>query len=239
MRECLYRMLNISKTSHYSSALRELNLIPINNIIDQLKIGFVNSLVNNKGSGVCLDTILEEELKYPGTGMIAEVKNLCKIYGILDVTQYNVDKSIIKQKVWAKARDEIWINSMRNRRVPFSPTVGKSKKQYWTFPKHQAKLLLSHYIGELSFKDNKRYEMIKKFGSTKCFYGCDAPDSMKHVMECENYNTQLKDYPQDGTDRKFAPYLVALDVERWRNFQCPLIYRLDKAQRKQRNNVNK
>ena len=80
MRECLYRMLNISKSSHYSSVLLELNLIPVNSIIDQLKISFVNALIHEKGSGVCLETILEEEEKFTGTGMIGEVKKLCKMY---------------------------------------------------------------------------------------------------------------------------------------------------------------
>ena len=86
MRENLYRMLNISRTSHYASTLLEMNLIPVNSIIDQLKISFVNALVHEKKEGVCLDTILEEERLYEGQGMIGEVKKLCEIYKLPDVT---------------------------------------------------------------------------------------------------------------------------------------------------------
>ena len=64
MRENLYRILELSKTAHYASVLFEMNLIPIRAIIDQLKIGWLNSLIHEKGFGTCLDTIREEEEKF-------------------------------------------------------------------------------------------------------------------------------------------------------------------------------
>ena len=227
-------MLGISRTSHYSSVLLELNLIPVNSIIDQLKISFVNSLINGKGSGICLETILEEESKFPGTGMIGEVKKLCKMYKLPDVTNTPITKEVIKEKVWKVAREELWINSMRNRRVPYTSKIKKAEKQYWGFPKHQAKILLSYYTGELTFKDSKRHEMTKKFGNTKCFTGCDEPDSFEHVKVCPNYDTKPENFNLDGTDRQFIKYLTELDMERWRKYLCPLVYRLDRNQRKER-----
>ena len=95
-------------------------------------------------------------------------------------------------------------------------------------------MLLSYYTGELCFKDFKRNEMTKKYGHTRCFAGCDKPDNLEHVMECEEYDTKPENFYQDGTDRRFVKYLAALDVERWRKFECPLIYRPDRVQNRKR-----
>ena len=124
------------------------------------------------------------------------------------------------------------MRAMRNRRVPFTNKVKKSKKLYWTLPKYESRLVLSHNIGELNFKDNKRNESMKKFGTLKCFAGCDEIDSLEHVKQCERYDTKLRDFYQDGTDSKFAKYLRALDVERWRKYQNPLVYRPNSKQRR-------
>ena len=234
MRENLFRMLNISKTSHYSTVLLEMNLIPINCIIDQLKISFVNSLIHDKGSGVCLDTIMEEEILYPGTGMIGEIRKLCELYRLPDVTQYRIPKDGIKEAVWKKARQELWVNSMKNRRVPFTPIIEKSKKQYWTFPRLEARLILGYKIGELEFKDNKRHESVKRFGNLRCLEGCDMPDSLEHVMQCKRYDTRVDDFKLDGTDAKFVKYLRAIDLERFRKFQYPLVWRPNGKERLKR-----
>ena len=79
--------------------------------------------------------------------------------------------------------------------------------------------------------------MTAKYGNTKCFYGCDAPDSLEHVKVCGEYKTQYKNFYQDGTDRKLVEYYRALDIERWRMFQCPLVYRLGKSQRAARKGI--
>ena len=76
--------------------------------------------------------------------------------------------------------------------------------------------------------------MKKKFGNIKCFAGCDAPDSLQHVQVCKEYDTKLENFYQDGTDKLFVKYLAALDIERWRKYQCPLVYRLDRKQRANR-----
>ena len=124
---------------------------------------------------------------------------------------------------------------MKNRRVPYTSHIEKCTKQYWEFARHDSRLMLSYYIGELTFKDNKKREMTKKFGNTKCFAGCDAPDSLEHVQSCDRYDTKFSDFYIDGTDKQFVKYLAALDIERWRKYQCPLVFRLDRKQTKARN----
>ena len=234
MRENLYRMLNISKTSHYASVLLEMNLIPINNIIDQLKISFVNSLIHEKSEGVCLDTIWEEELKYKGKGLLGEVKRLCELYNLPDVTETRVTKESIKESVWWKARVDLWKRTIKNKRLPAIPEIRKKTKLYWTLPKREARLIMSHNIGELNFKENKKNEMKRKFGDIKCFAGCDEIDSFQHVKECERYTVKAKNYNLDGTDEKLAKYLADLDSERFKKYACPLVYRIGGKEKRRR-----
>ena len=237
MRECLYRMLGISKTSHYSSVLLELNLIPVNNIIDQLKISFVNSLIHEKGNGVCLETLREEENKYEHS-MLKETSKLCEIYGLPNVVEYYIKKETIKERVWSVARKEIWKNAMKNRKIPYKNTTEKTKKNYWSMPRRKAKLLLSYYIGELNMKDYKRHEMRVRFGNTNCLAGCDKPDNLQHVMNCDRYLTKPEKFKLDGTDERLVEYLTELDKERFKMYEFPLTYRLDRSQRAKRRGIN-
>ena len=83
---------------------------------------------------------------------------------------------------------------MKNRRIPYRSEVMKSKKNYWTMPRYKAKLLLSYYTGELNMKDYKRREMRNRFGNTNCLAGCNEPDNLQHVMNCDRYETKVEKY---------------------------------------------
>ena len=125
-----------------------------------------------------------------------------------------------------KARQDTWKTAMKNKRLPTIPAIMKKKKLYWTMPKREARLVLSHNIGELNFKINKKQEMTKKYGNLNCFAGCDEVDSLSHAMSCVRYDTKVKNFGLDGTDEKLAKYLTALDSERSRKYKCPLVYRV-------------
>ena len=233
MRENLYRILELSKTAHYASVLFEMNLIPIRAIIDQLKIGWLNSLIHEKGFGTCLDTIREEEEKFPGEGIIGEVRELCKKYNLPDINLTEVCKERIKENVWRQARYKLWTDMINNRRAPYSFRPYKIKKDYWGLPKLDARLVLAYKTGELNFKEFKKREMTRLYGNTNCFIvGCREKDTLRHVMECEGYETKIKNFPQDGQDKNMAPYLRKLDLERWKYFECGLIYRRERKPNK-------
>ena len=229
MRENLYRMLELSRTAHYASVLFEMNLIPIRAIIDQLKIGWLNSLIHEKGFGTCLETIREEEEKFPGEGIIGEVRKLCEKYNLPDVNLTEVCKERIKENVWRIARNKLWDEMLNNRRAPYSHRPNKIKKDYWNLPKLEARLVLAYKTGELNFKEFKKREMTRIYGNTNCFVtGCREKDTIWHVMQCEGYTTKIKNFKQDGQDKLMAPYLRALDMERWRLYECGLIYRRER-----------
>ena len=48
MKDVLYKMLGISKYSHYASVLMECNMIRLKHIMNKLKIGFLNDLIHRK-----------------------------------------------------------------------------------------------------------------------------------------------------------------------------------------------
>ena len=106
---------------------------------------------------------------------------------------------------------------LNNRRAPYSHRPNKIKKDYWSMTKLDARLVLAYKTGELNFKDFKRREMTRIYGNTNCFVvGCKQKDNLKHVIECEGYDTKIQKFEQDGQDKKMAPFLRALDMERWR-----------------------
>ena len=190
-REILYRMLRISKYTHYAAVLMECNLIRVRHIVNQLKLTFFNSLKYEKGSGFCLAIIMEEEKLFPGTGFVAEVRKLCDMYDLEDSTEVCLDKDLIREKVWRIGREEIWKETLYNRRIPFNPSHLKTYKPYMRLPRYEAKLLFALKVGELQFKDYRRGEFKAKFGNTLCF-GCqEEPDNLEHVMK-NGFSTKEK-----------------------------------------------
>ena len=230
-KEILYRMLGVSKYTQYAAVLLECNMIKIKHIINQLKIGFIKDLIHSKGTGPCLDIHRKEEELYPGTGLIAEVKKLCEEYSLPDATIENIDKELIRDKIWEIGRIEIWKDTVRNKRVPFNRTHIKTHKNYMSMGRYLSKLFFAFRVGELQFKEYRRGEFNKRFGNTKCFMdGCDSPDNLEHVRTCDKYPEDLR-FPDDNFNydpneqREFIKYLQKLDVYRGKQFDLPLLYR--------------
>ena len=232
MKNILFRMLKLSKFAHYATVLYECNMIRIKHIINQLKIGFVRNILQEKAHGYCYEIMLREELLYPGTGIIAEVRNLCQVYGIPDVTKYAVEKDLVKERIWDFGRREVWKEALKNKRVPISFSHLKQGRPYMLLPKYESRLYFAYRIGELQFKENRRGEYKKRFGNTNCFAdGCSQPDTLEHALACKGYMTKWNKDPswifwEDLDNIKiFVEYLKKLDGERARFFYLPLLYR--------------
>ena len=81
---------------------------------------------------------------------------------------------------------------------------------------------------KLQFKDYRRGEFKRIYGDTKCFAGCDAPDSLKHVMTCNRYDTRFTNRGWDedeGVRKQFIQYLKELDLERTVKYGLPVLYK--------------
>lgn len=161
----------------------------------------VNDLIHRKRTGHCLRVLEEEERLYPGSGLLAEVRELCKKYKVEDVTSRYVSKDIIRQKVWDFGRKEIWKEAIKNKRIPYSHNhLNKGNiLNYMQLPKYEARMYFTYMIGELQFKNNRKGEFIKRFGDLKCFQkNCENLDSLEHVMTCQYYDNR---YTETGHDR--------------------------------------
>ena len=230
MKDILYRMLKISKYAHFAAVLFECNMIRMRHIINQLKISFINELIHSSGKGVCLDILRKEEELYPGTGLLAEVSQLCDMYNIPDVTRDCVEKEHIKAKVWSFGREEVWKEAICNKRIPFNDNHMKVGKPYMRLPKYDARLFFAYRIGELQFKAYRKGEFIRKFGNTKCFAdGCGEQDTLQHAMRCDGYDQmfgkdEMELFELDA-QKEFIAYLKKMDTERARKYYLPLLYR--------------
>ena len=234
-KDILYRMLRISKYTQYAAVLLECNLMRLRHTVNQLKICFIRNLIHDKGHGFCLDILREEEKLFPGTGQMAEVKMLCEMYGIGDVTTDDISLEYIKSKIWEFGRMEIWKETLTNSRIPKSPNHLRHPKFYMKLPRYQSKLFFAYRVGELQLKDFRRGEFSRRFGNSRCFTGCLQADRLDHVMTCEGYPADIRFQPDkfevnyDPNDQKvFISYLVKLDAYRAKAFSLPLLFRVSK-----------
>ena len=230
IKDLLYMMLKISKFTKYAAVLQECNMIRVKHIINKLKICFLNDLIHDKSDGFCLDILRKEEELFPGTGLIAEVSQLCEEYGIQDVTMMRENKEVIKEAIWNYGRIEVWQEALKDPRVPFNHTHDKQYKLYGSLPKYEAKLYFAYKVGSLRFKDYARSESIRKYGNSDCWIpGCTGPDTLEHVLSCWGYKTKYKGpewkWEDLKTIKRVANYLTELDRERTRRFGMSLLYR--------------
>ena len=230
VKNLLYMMLRISKFTQYAGVLHECNMIRVKHTINKLKINFVNSLIHDKASGTCLKVLRKEEEMYPGTGLLAEVSQLCEMYGIEDVTTVKVDKKIVKETIWDFGRNEVWMETLGNRKIPYSANHQSRYRLYGQLPRDQAKLFLAYKTGGLRFKNESKGEFLKRFGDLKCFIkGCNGLDTLEHVKNCRGYRSKYVGPGWEWEDlqsiNKTVSYLVDLNRERQIRFNCPLIYK--------------
>ena len=95
-----------------------------------------------------------------------------------------------------------------------------TQRFYSSLPKNKAKLALLMEVGELNFRTNRKWESLKKFGSTECVVqGCGQEDTLDHVKECYGYDTKFKD---DFSPMEWVDYLSKLDNERFSKYRTSL-----------------
>ena len=225
MRENLYRLLGLSKFTSYAAVLFELNLVKMKDVIKMLKCSFVMSLMTDKSEGQCFEVLKEEEKK-GRKGIISEVKEICEQFGLPDITVQNISKDKMKKQMWKVARDELWQTVLMDRRVPYQECPKKYKKDYWSLEKRRALLVFAYKIGNLDFRNNKKGEALRKFGSTACLAsGCPGRDDLQHIIDCSGYDNKPEEGAFDGDDVKLADYLDKVDAERFSKWRAPLLFR--------------
>ena len=149
------------------------------------------------------------------------------------MTEVKVDKNLIKEKIYSHGREEVWKETISNRRVPFNDNHMKQVRLYMRLPKYDSKLFFAYRIGELQLKENRRGEFRKRFGNTKCFAdGCSEPDNIQHMVTCDGYENTFKKLGQEmnpDIQLEFIEYLKKMDKERAKKYYLPLLFRKSTA----------
>ena len=118
--------------------------------------------------------------------------------------------------------NNLWLSLITSKKAPWGPNRSEEKQRfYFTLPKHQAKCALLYEIGELNFRTNRKWESLKKFGTTECVVqGCGQEDTLDHAKECYGYDTKFRD---DFSPMELVEYLSKLDLERFSKYKTSLI----------------
>ena len=104
-------------------------------------------------------------------------------------------------------------------------TLEKINTHHYTFGMMDARAITCLRTGLLIFKNQCPWKFQGKNGGDKLclFQPCQDVDSLEHVMSCEYYDTKFYE-GGEGPMRDWANYLVALNRERRKKFNQPLIW---------------
>ena len=221
-KECLYDLLELLPTAKYAAVLLEIGLPRVEHFMNQIKINYVAALISNKEDGQTVRLLEEEEKLYPGSGLLAEVRELCERYELPDVTMVPVSPDQVKEVVSWNGMYEVWRECRASPKIPLHLTYNKKRQFYFNKNKMEAKLLFNYYVGELNLRTNRRREAEIKFGGVHCLHGtCCGEDSVPHIMECPGYSTKP---PRNMSEMELGQYLLEVHRERVRRWNAPLVY---------------
>ena len=170
-------------------------------------MNFVNKILHDREGSHCRKILLaEQNLKI--SGLLDEVEEYCREFNILDVTRVEILKCHIDYAVKTTSRTETWIGLTKSSKVLMRWTPEKnSNRDYFHFSKLESKLVFHLMVGELNLLTNKKREYMSRYGGTHCL-----------VKVCGG-----EDEIGDST-KQLAEYLVALNRERIKKYNLPLIY---------------
>ena len=224
-RQCLTTVLGISDRCSYQSLLHVTNIPPATLIVKKSKVTFVNDLLHLKGKGICLEVIQMEHSITPTKGLIYEVKEICREWGLPDVTKAYADPRRLKRRIEGSIKKAVLIQSLSGKAAPLHRLRDRTQQQraYYLMPKERAILAMAYEVGCLNFKMNRKKESQKKYGNLKCWVpACTGKDSLDHVMyTCQGYETPP--YKDQGVIEEWIEYLYQLNKERVRKFRTSLV----------------
>lgn len=165
---------------------------------------------------------IEEEKSGTG-GLLAEVREYCKYYGLPDVTKYYVPHRVIKETIECRVMNILYIKHLEAKKPPPGERrIDCRMRFYSTLPKNQAKLYLCYEVGDLNFRRNRKQESLKRYGNYECLMPfCREDDNFEHVRRCQGYSAKLtKDDPEPN---EIIEFLTKLEEERFKKFKRSLI----------------
>ena len=213
--------MELLPSAKYSAVLLELGITRVEHFMNQLKINYLEQLLENKPHSQVVQVLREEEAMFPGQGLIGEVQELCQKYQLPDVTKQTVGAEVVKTEISWRGMQEVWNETRASPKVPIQLDYNNRRKYYFDKPKMVAKLMFFYYVGELNVRTSRPREAEIKFGGVQCLVGvCCGVDSIAHIRECPGYNTKA---PSNFRDEDLCEFLLNIHRERTRRWSAPLI----------------
>ena len=222
-RQCLVTVLGISSKCSYQSLLYVTGIAPAMDMVRKTKVTFINDLFHIKAKGICKEVLQKEHELGQVRGLVQEVKEICTLIEIDDVTESYVRPRHIKDRLESWSRCKTLTESLSSKSAPYHHLrTERRQREYFTYTMEKAKLALAYDVGCLNFRGHRRIESMKKFGSIACLIpGCTGKDTLHHVWnECQGYSVKYKD---KGVMEEFVEALFSLNRERWTRFGTSMV----------------
>ena len=222
-RQCLVTVLGITPKCSYRSLLYVTGIMPAVDVIKKIKVTFLNDLFHVKASGICKE-VLEKEYELDMVkGLVKEVKEICGVVELDDVSTSYVRPRLIKERIEGWSRCMTLTESLASKSAPYHHLrTEKRQREYFTYSKEKAKLALSYDVGCLNLRGSRRAESMSKYGSLSCLIpGCTGMDTLDHILySCQGYSVDLKD---NGVAEEFIETLYSINQQRWTRFGTSMV----------------
>ena len=223
LKEAITRILSLPSSTNYESLLMEISNYHIEAWIDCLKMCYFVKKLHLKKRGKLYRILRKDIINNNERGFIGDLRRICGKYKIPDVTIHPLTKEFIRSacRDWSRRRSMLVSLSLKKVLPMF--TLEKVWTDHYTYPVIEARAITALRTGNLIFKNWCPYYIKKKYmGDPYClFQPCREKDTLKHVLECEYYDTKFSE--KEHPTKDWATYLVALHNERLKKFAQPLI----------------
>ena len=223
MATAMTRILSLPSSTVYDALLLEVSNYHIEVWMDCLKLGYFLKKLHIKKRGKLYRALRADIINDNEHGFIGDIRNLCDKYKIPDITLTPVTKEFIRLTCRDFSRRRSMMVTLNLKKIPPMLTLDKVWHAHYDYPPFEARAITAYRTGNLVFKNWAPYKFPKKQrGDKTClFQPCQEEDSLKHVLQCEYYDTKFIEI--DDPTRDLASYLVRLHEERMKKFSQPLI----------------
>ena len=153
-----------------------------------------------------------------------EIQELCRKYGVPDITEKEVDNEEIKMIIKRRADLELWLETLDGKLNVKRDSVKDKYRPYHRYGKTRGRMVLLWRIGALKFRRHWREFYKSKGMSIDCPSNlCGIEDTLQHAAQCLFMGSKLRwNGDMETQDYYMADFLVNLSYERYQRFREPL-----------------
>ena len=223
-KKIMYKILQVQKTLNYNGVLFETGLPCIRDVINKLRVTYINDVLGGRVQDNLLREMLKEDhVVFKEKSVLSEISNVCTNLNIPDVTSEVRGKKTMKAVLKQTASLRVWGAVMRSRVMQPSTSMKSQAKWYHSWTRTEARAQLFLRLGSLRFKSNWAGHYKKRGESVSCpsdLCGTEV-DSLAHAKVCPFMETKWNARKMQNP-REVSKYLMRLNIERIRRWRMPL-----------------